>query len=108
MASVHRQPGRPFWFAAFTLSDGKRVFRSIQTSDKRRAVKIARTWEKAARLFRQGKFTPDTARAVIAAGVSDVFAATSGEALPGTTAREWCTQWLAVKKIETTPRTFQR
>ena len=69
---------------------------------------MARVWERSARLSRQGKLTPDVARAVITAGVSDVFAASNGEALPGTTIKDWCALWLAVKKIETEPSTFQR
>jgi hypothetical protein len=108
MASGHRQPGRPFWLAAFTLSDGRRVFRSTKTRDKRQASEIARTWQKAARVGRQGKLTPDAARAIISAGASDVFAVASGERLPGTTVGEWCIQWLAIKKVETEVSTHQR
>src|SRR5947208_9792111 len=80
MPSIHRQPGRPFWFCAFTLFNpethtSKRVFRSTKTRDKKQALEICRSWHKAALLGRKGKLSADAARDVIARGVSDVFTA---------------------------------
>jgi hypothetical protein len=62
VASIHRQPGRPFWFCAFTEFDpqtnrAKRVFRSTKTSDRKQALEICRAWQKAALLARNGKLS---------------------------------------------------
>jgi hypothetical protein len=47
MASVHRDPkGRsPYWYAAFTLQDGTRCFRSTKLKDRSSALKLAMEWE---------------------------------------------------------------
>src|SRR6478672_6388822 len=102
MASIHRQPGKPNWFCAFTLHDPntnekKRVFRSTKTSNKKQAEEICRAWEKASRLARNGKLSADAAREVIARGVADVFAAANIEALDSATIRSWCETWLEAK-----------
>ena len=105
MPSIHRQPGRPFWFCAFTLFDpethtSKRVFRSTKTRDKKQALEICRSWHKAALLGRNGKLSADAAREVITRGVSDVYAAANLESLEGATVRKWCEKWLETKSIE--------
>jgi hypothetical protein len=80
MSSIHRQPGRPYWFCAFSIWNpetrtNRRVFRSTKTSDKKQAVEICRAWHKAALKARNGKLSVDAAREVIAQGVRDVFTA---------------------------------
>src|SRR4249919_1784239 len=87
MASIHRQPGRPFWFCAFSIWNpetltSRRVFRSTKTSDKRQALEICRAWHKASLKARSGRLSVDAAREVIAQGVSDVFTAANIESLP--------------------------
>ena len=84
MPSIHRQPGRPFWFCAFSIFNpetrtSRRVFRSTKTSDKKQALEICRAWHKAALKARNGKLSVDAAREVIAQGVSDVFTAANIE-----------------------------
>lgn len=114
MASLHRQPGRPFWFCAFTVVSpethtSKRVFRSTKTRDKKQAREICRTWHKAAMLGRKGKLSADAAREVIARGVSDVFAATNiDSSMPSATVRFWCQTWLQAKAIEAEESTHTR
>ena len=86
MPSIHRQPGRPFWFCAFSIFDpqthkAKRVFRSTKTSDKQQALEICRAWHKVTLKARNGKLSVDAAREVIAQGVSDVFTAANLESL---------------------------
>src|SRR5436190_23848657 len=78
MPSIHRQPGRPYWFFAYSIfnpetQSSKRVFRSTKTSDCKQALEICRAWQKAALLARNGKLSVDAAREVIAQGVADVF-----------------------------------
>jgi integrase len=113
MPSIHRQPGRPYWFCAFTLFNpesltGKRVFRSTKTSDKKQALEICRTWHKAARLARTGKLSADAAREVIARGVSDVFTAANVESLESHRIKSWCDTWVEAKAIETEESTHAR
>src|SRR5438874_2146438 len=113
MPSIHRQPGRPFWFCAFTLFDpethtSKRVFRSTKTRDKKQALEVCRAWHKAALLARNGKLSADAAREVITRGVSDVYAAANLESLEGATVRKWCEKWLETKSIEAEESTHAR
>src|SRR5262249_20402963 len=113
MASVHRQPGRPFFFCAFSVFDpqtnrNKRMFRSTKTSDRKQALEICRAWYKAARKARQGKLSVDAAREVIAQGVSDVFTAANVESLPSASIESWCETWLQAKEIEAEKSTHAR
>jgi integrase len=113
MGSIHRQPGRPFWFCAFSIFDlqthkWKRVFRSTKTSDRKQAQAICRTWEKAAVKAHNGKLSADAAREVIAQGVSDVFTAANIESLESATIKSWCEKWLETKSIEAEQSTHER
>ena len=113
MPSIHRQPGRPFWFCAFSIFNpethtSRRVFRSTKTSDKRQALEICRAWHKAERLARTGKLSVDAAREVIARGVSDVFTAANIESIPSASIKAWCDTWLEAKAIEAEPSTHIR
>jgi integrase len=113
MASVHRQPGRPYWFCAFSIFNpetlrSRRVFRSTKTRDKKQALEICRAWHKAALKARNGKLSVDAARAVIAQGVSDVFTAANVESLPSASIASWCETWLQAKAIEAGESTHTR
>lgn len=108
MASIHRQPGKPFWFCAFTDPEGKRRFKSTGTADKKEAEKICAGWARTAELGRSKKLTPDRARYIITDTVDDLFRATNAESLPRATLRAWCETWLSRKKVETEPTTFIR
>jgi integrase len=113
MASIHRQPGRPFWFCAYSIFNPetrtrRRVFRSTKTSDRKQAQAICRTWEKAALKARNGKLSVDAAREVIAQGVSDVFTAANVESLESATIKSWCGRWLETKSIEAEESTHDR
>src|SRR5436190_20155367 len=113
MPSIHRQPGRPFWFCAFSIFNpethtSKRVFRSTKTRDKKQALEICRAWHKAALKARNGKLSVDAAREVIARGVSDVFTAANVESLPSASIKTWCETWTEAKAIETEESTHAR
>src|ERR1041385_5559513 len=105
MASLHRQPGKPNWFCAFTTPDGKRHFKSTGTTIKKQAAEICRAWAKAS--LHGENLNADKAREIIAAGVADVMAA-SGESLPSATIREWCKRWLEIKEVENEPTSHTR
>ena len=105
MPSIHRQPGRPYWFCAFSIWNpetltSRRVFRSTKTRDKKQALEICRAWHKAALKARNGKLSVDAAREVIAQGVSDVFTAANTESLPSASIKSWCETWMEAKAIE--------
>ncbi len=113
MPSIHRQPGRPYWFCAFAIFDpqtnrSRRVFRSTKTRDKKQALEICRTWHKAALKARNGKLSVDAAREVIAQGVGDVFMAANVELLPSASIKSWCDTWLQAKSIEAQQSTHAR
>src|SRR6516225_4612355 len=113
MSSIHRQPGRPYWFSAFSIWNpethtSRRVFRSTKTSDRKQALEICRTWHKAALKARNGKLSVDAAREVIAQGVSDVFTAANVESLPSASIQSWCEKWLEAKSIEAEQSTHER
>src|SRR5947208_6300310 len=113
MPSIHRQPGRPHWFCAFSIWNpetlsSRRVFRSTKTSDKKQALEICRAWHKAALKARNGKLSVDAAREVIAQGVSDVFTAANVESLPSASIKSWCETWLQAKAIEAGESTHAR
>ena len=113
MPSIHRQPGRPYWFCAFSIFNpetgaSRRVFRSTKTKDKKQALEICRAWHKAALKARNGLLNEDSARAIIAQGVSDVLLAANAESLPSASIKAWCEKWLQAKAIETGESTRDR
>jgi integrase len=113
MASVHKQPGKPFWFCAFSIWNpetltSRRVFRSTKTRDKKQALEICRAWHKAALKARNGTLNEDSARVIIAQGVSDILMAVSMESLPSASIRSWCDTWLQAKAIEAEESTHDR
>ena len=113
MASVHKQKGRPYWFCAFSIWNpetltSRPVFRSTKTKDKKQALEICRAWHKASLKARNGKLNEDSARAIIAQGVSDVLMAVSAEALPSASIKAWCETWLKAKSIEAEASTHDR
>src|SRR5438552_4011400 len=113
MPSIHRQPGRQYWFCAFSIFNlethtSKRLCRSTKTRDKKQALEICRAWHRAALKSRNGKLSLDAAREVIAQGVSDVFTATNVESLGSYTIKSWCETWLQAKSIEAEQSTHER
>lgn len=138
MATIHRQPGRPFWFCALSIFDAetgtnKRVFRSTKMRDKKRALEICHTWNKAAVLARKGKLSETAvsdliaqsvkdaceaseknkigetfARSIIKRGVADIYQRGNLESLETQRIREWCKNWLETKSVKTATATHAR
>ncbi len=105
MASLHKQPGKPNWFCAFTDQTGKRHFKSTGTDDKKQAQQICRTWANAA--LHGDSLTPEKAREIITRGVADVLLA-AGQTLPSATIKDWCARWLETKALENEESTHTR
>lgn len=96
MSSVHRQPGRPFYFCAFYDQHGRRHFRSTKTANRKQAERICAAMQKAAYDARLGKLTADRARAIVEEAVADI-AEVSGVQVPRQTIRTYLDGWLAAK-----------
>jgi integrase len=107
MASLHQQPGRPFWFCAFS-ADGRRFFRSTKATNKKQAQAIANKWERAAKVAARGLLTTDRAREIISEGIADIFEMSDQGSMPKATIRAWFTQWLQAKSIEASDVTHSR
>jgi hypothetical protein len=84
------------------------VFRSTKTADRKQALEICRTWQKAALPARNGKLKVDAAREVIAQSVADVFTHANVESLPSASIKSWSETWTEAKAIETEESTHAR
>jgi integrase len=104
--SIHRDTrGKsPFWYACFTLPNGKRTTRSTKQTEKRKAEAVARELQKAARQARDGNLQEFAARKVI----GDLYEISNGEPLPSSKIRSYFESWLARKKLETAPATYRK
>jgi hypothetical protein len=104
MASLRRHPRSPFYFACYTLSDGRRTQRSTGTDDKRKAMSIALKYEGAAREAAAGRFVESRARKVIA----DIYMLANTEVLPNSNTRAFLKVWLDRKSLEADNATHER
>lgn len=104
MASLRKHPRSPFFFACYTLADGRRTQRSTGTADKRKALTIALKYEESAREAGAGRFIESRARKVIA----DIYALANTEAMPNSTTRLFFQTWLNRKSLESDENTHTR
>jgi integrase len=104
MASLHRDPRSRFWYAAFSLPNGKRAFRSTKHTDRKKAERVMMEWEKASELASRGELTESASRKVL-----DLIRESVGDpALKVATTREFFTNWLAGKKLSQKSATGKR
>ena len=104
MASLRKKDRSPFWFACYTLPDGRRTQRSTGTADRRKALTIALKYEDAAREASAGRFVESRARKVIA----DIYALANTEVLPNSSTRAFLKVWLDRKSLEADEGTHSR
>lgn len=97
MASLRRKPRSPFWFACFTLPDGRRTQRSTGKTDRREALKQAVEWEAAS----VQRYSESQFRRVL----SDICQQIHGVPLDSPSVKDYCTRFLAAKELETKPVT---
>jgi integrase len=99
MASLRKKARSPFWFACFTLPDGRRVQRSTKETNKREAQKKADQWE----LLSTEKAKARQAHRVIA----DIYQSAHSTALPGGTVKSYFEGWIARRQHEVAPATYR-
>jgi integrase len=98
MASLRKFPRSPFWFACFTLPDGKRVQRSTKETARKAAQTQADKWE---------KLSKDRAKARQAHRViADIYKSAHKEELPDSTTGAYLEGWLNRRKGEIAPASF--
>jgi hypothetical protein len=73
VASIHKQRGKPNWFASFRDSAGRQHFKSTGTGDRKQVRRIADGWQKAADLSRRQNLSTARARKLIEQTVGDVL-----------------------------------
>jgi integrase len=116
--SLHKQLGKPNWLCAYTIWDpetgeGRRVFRSTGTSNKKQALEVERAFKKMASKARDGTLNAYTARQLIAEAVDSILHALSPEQREAKsksryTIKAWMEKWLESKKNEVEPSTLNR
>jgi integrase len=100
MASLRRKNGSKYWFACFTLPDGRQAQRSTKQTDRKRARKVAEAYERAT----HDKMSEAQIRRVM----SDLFEQVSGQRLASSTVRGYSDRFLALKERESSKATFLR
>jgi integrase len=105
MASIHKDPrGKsPYWYCAYTLPNGKRVFRSTKCRDKKEAKAFCEKLAQASKTATAGRLTEDRARELI----SEISEVATGKPLASYTAKAWFEHWLKLKKARS-PKTLAR
>jgi integrase/recombinase XerD len=97
MASVHSQPGTPYWCAFFRGADGKRKKKTlglrVDLASRKQALQAARELERAVQRALQGQLTEARAREV----VSEIFQIAAGRPLVFHSTESWMRDWLADK-----------
>ena len=101
MASIHRT-GR-YWHAYYTLPDGRRAHRSTRQTDRKKALEVARTLERATQKARAGELTEATIRKFL----SDVLESVGESPLRTETVRAFFASWLEDKAGSTKPAVYR-
>src|SRR5579862_236564 len=96
MASIHRQPGCPYWHVSYFDQEGKRRHRSTKTTNRKEAEAFAAGIERAVREAKHGPFTAERARKVIEELIGDI-ARVSGSPIERQSARQYFETWLEGK-----------
>ena len=100
MATVIKYPTGRYWIAAFRDSRGRQHRRTTREVDKKRARAVAEQFERVAK--RKGN--PQRVRRIL----SEFYREHYEQDLPFTTVRAYAANWLAIRKVETTPATHRR
>jgi hypothetical protein len=99
MASIHRKAGAsgktsPFWQAKFRGADGRTIWRSTKQTDHRKAIAVARKWEKAARLAASSELTQAASIRLL----DELMETTIGERLNVRSVESYFAEWFKGKR----------
>jgi len=103
MASVHRHNKSCFWYCAYTLPNGRRVFRSTKQRDKKKAWDVCRTLERTSAHARAGELSQTRARKLF----NDLLEIVGEEPLSKETIQSFFTSWLSGKEISVKPGVYK-
>jgi integrase len=106
MASIHKDPrGKsPFWYAAFTGGDGRRMFRSTKETNRAIAQKVCFKWAEAAEKSRRRELTAAASRKLL----GELTLISSGEQLEFHSVEGWLEGWLTSKAGSTAKATYAK
>ena len=99
MASVHRRVSpsgalSPYWSAKFRDASGRVMMKSTKEIDRRKALKIAQAWEKAARMAASGELTQAASMQLLDALMQE----TTGQRFNTQGIEDFCKEWLVGRK----------
>ncbi len=100
MASIRRKPGSKFWYACYTDPGGKQRQRSTKETNRKNALRIAESYERAYRSAR----TEHQARQVIAG----IYAEIHGDDLVTMSTRKYLNGWLNRRELEVARASLSR
>src|SRR5690349_18659184 len=98
MASVWKHPDSRYWTACFRDPSGRQRRVSTKETDRKKAMRIAEEYEKAARTKRTLRQTQNV--------LARLHEEISGEAVSQKSLRAYATEWLAAKAPEIDTRTY--
>src|ERR1700720_820204 len=92
----------PYWYACFTDPTGKRLKKSTEETDKRKALRVCLQYQRAADLARDKALTEERAREVISEIVASVH---GGQGLRTFTVRQLFEHFRKIKAKSQSPKT---
>lgn len=98
MASLRKKPRSPYWFACFTLPDGRRVQRSTKETTRKKAQQKADEWEQLSKSRTKARQSQRV--------IADIYKAAHAESLPEETVEAFVKGWLKRRKNEVSPATI--
>src|ERR1700722_5335683 len=101
MASLFKIPRSPYWFAAYTDAQGRRVQKTTKQTKRSEALETCLAWARLEDAGRKGTLTEAHARRV----VSEMVERTTGEAVQFHSCRDWLNEWVAGKAGATAEKT---
>lgn len=104
MASLWKRERSPYYYACYYSADGRRVKKCTKLTDKKKAMDVALTWERAEAEGRRGTLTENQARKVL----SEILERTTGHGLVTYTADSWLRDWLKSKAAARSGSTHQK
>jgi integrase len=103
MASIHKKAGAsgrvsPYWQAKFRGVDGRTIWRSTKQTDHKKAIEVARKWEKAARTAASSELTQAASIRLL----DELMQITLGQNLHVQSTEAYFEEWLKGKKASGT------